>query len=407
MTPDNPTLTTPRAGVPDLVGDDTGLLTLLPRLAADPGPLAVDTERASGYRYFQRAYLVQFKTQTSGIHLIDPTGLSPAVLAGLASVVNPKQWVLHAASQDLPCLRDLGLSPHRLFDTELAGRLLGYPRVGLGPLVETTLGLTLAKDHGNSDWSIRPLPADWLGYAALDVELLIDLMTVLAAELADQSKTDWADQEFAHALTQSPTPRPDRWRHISDIHVVTSRRGLALVQAIWQVRDAIAQELDLSPHRVVNDRAIAAVGAQLKPGAAPDLTRSLTSGGFAGPVARVYRDRWLAAAAAVTRAPVGELPSLRAAPTTPRPGRSWPRTSPAGQRWSLIRPLIEALATSLNLPVENLISPQPLAAVLWQPAGLDPASLDAQMADLDVRAWQRQLVVPVIAAALDPSSRRA
>ena len=91
--------------------------------------------------------------------------------------------MLHAASQDLPCLAEIGYRPRRLFDTELAGRLLGYPRVGLGTLVEEVLGLALEKSHSAADWSTRPLPSEWLLYAALDVEVLVELRDALAQQL--------------------------------------------------------------------------------------------------------------------------------------------------------------------------------------------------------------------------------
>ena len=83
-----------------------------------------------------------------------------------------------------PCLAEVGLVPATLFDTELAGRLAGLPRVGLGPMVEQLLGLSLEKGHGAADWSRRPLPEDWLVYAALDVEVLVALRDVLAEMLA-------------------------------------------------------------------------------------------------------------------------------------------------------------------------------------------------------------------------------
>src|SRR5665811_474404 len=82
------------------------------------------------------------------------------------------EWILHAASQDLPCLSELGMWPDKLFDTELAARLSGLPRVGLAAVIENLLGLGLAKEHSAVDWSTRPLPQSWLGYAALDVEVL-------------------------------------------------------------------------------------------------------------------------------------------------------------------------------------------------------------------------------------------
>ena len=114
--------------------------------------------------------------------------------------------MLHAASQDLPSLRELDLEPVSIFDTELAARLLGHERVGLGAVVEDTLGITLAKAHSASDWSTRPLPQSWLEYAALDVEHLVDVRDALVAELVEQGKTEFAAEEFRAVLEREPKP---------------------------------------------------------------------------------------------------------------------------------------------------------------------------------------------------------
>ncbi|MGH8916838.1 MAG: ribonuclease D, partial [Actinomycetes bacterium] len=159
----------PADGLPAVVADATALRRTAEQFAAGTGPVAVDAERASGFRYSQRAYLVQLRRAGAGTALIDPIPLG-SDLAGIAAALTGPEWVLHAANQDLPCLAEVGLHPAKLFDTELAGRLAGLPRVGLGPMVEQLLGLALEKGHGAADWSRRPLPEDWLVYAALDVE---------------------------------------------------------------------------------------------------------------------------------------------------------------------------------------------------------------------------------------------
>src|SRR5258705_12557438 len=174
----------PRDGLPPLVTSPDALRKAVRALGAGEGPVAVDAERASGFRYGHRAFLVQLRRNKAGTVLIDPIACPD--LAELDEALAGTEAVLHAASQDLPCLADLGFTPRRLFDTELAGRLLGYPRVGLGTLVEEVLGLTLEKTHSAADWSSRPLPQEWLKYAALDVEVLIELRDALAAELAQQ-----------------------------------------------------------------------------------------------------------------------------------------------------------------------------------------------------------------------------
>ncbi|MEV6491560.1 ribonuclease D, partial [Actinoplanes sp. NPDC051633] len=188
-------LTAPRDGTPRPVETTDELAEVVARMAAGAGPVAVDAERASGYRYTQRAYLVQLRRQGAGTVLIDPMPLDD--LRTLDAALADTEWVLHAASQDLACLAELGMRPRRLFDTELAARLAGFERVGLAALTEQLLGYTLEKHHSAADWSTRPLPESWLTYAALDVEMLTDLRDHLAAELERQGKAAWAAEEFA------------------------------------------------------------------------------------------------------------------------------------------------------------------------------------------------------------------
>jgi ribonuclease D len=163
----------PADGVPDVVADETAYLAAVEALAGGTGPVAVDAERASGYRYGQRAYLVQLRRAGAGTFLIDPVGCPD--LHELSAAIEDAEWVLHAASQDLPCLAEIGMHPRTLFDTELAGRRAGHQRVGLAAITEKLLGYRLEKGHSAVDWSTRPLPEPWLRYAALDVEVLVDL----------------------------------------------------------------------------------------------------------------------------------------------------------------------------------------------------------------------------------------
>ncbi|MEI6623113.1 MAG: HRDC domain-containing protein, partial [Actinomycetes bacterium] len=250
-------LTEPSGGIPSVVADDAALQNSIERLLAGTGPIAIDAERAGGYRYRQSAYLIQLRRRGSGSHLIDPTMFDD--LVNLGEAIADQEWILHAASQDIPCLTELGLVPNRLFDTELAGRLLGRPRVGLAALTETELGFTLAKEHSAADWSTRPLPADWLRYAALDVELLVELRDVLDSELRRRGRWEWAQQEFDHVRLTSIRPvRTEPWRRTSGIHRARTARQLAIVRELWLHRDRVARDRDLAPGRVLSDAAIAA-----------------------------------------------------------------------------------------------------------------------------------------------------
>eukprot|EP01133_Synstelium_polycarpum_P028215 gene28215-34179_t len=186
-------LLVPRDGVPDVITTAAGVADAAAALASGHGPLAVDAERASGFRYSARAYLIQLRREGAGSFLLDPIPTAQD-LQPLAEVINPLQWVLHSADQDLPGLAELGLTPAELFDTELAGRLAGFERVGLAAIVERTLRVELRKGHGAADWSTRPLPDAWLNYAALDVEVLLELRDAMEAELESQGKLEWAKE---------------------------------------------------------------------------------------------------------------------------------------------------------------------------------------------------------------------
>ena len=331
----------PRDGLPPVVATDAALAEVTGRLARGEGPVAVDAERASGYRYGQRAYLVQLRRSGAGTVLIDPIACPD--LSGVDAALQDAEAVLHAASQDLPCLAEIGFRPRRLFDTELAGRLLGYPRVALGTLVEEVLGFHLEKGHSAADWSARPLREELLRYAALDVEVLTELRDALADELDAQGKAEWARQEFAAVLAARPAPaRPDPWRRTSGIHRVQSRRGLAVVRELWTARDRIAQRADLSPRRVLPDTAIVEA-ARSYPANHAQLAKI---SGFAGRQARRHERDWLAAVArarasadaSCPRPPAGRYRTARrrrtAGPSVIRPPpRGWRRRAARSRRW--------------------------------------------------------------------------
>ncbi|WP_414641700.1 HRDC domain-containing protein, partial [Amycolatopsis sp.] len=344
----------PAEGTPPVVTDPDALAEACARLAAGTGAVAVDTERASGYRYWPKAYLVQLRREGSGTVLIDPIALADD-LQPLREVLNDLEWVLHAASQDLPCLAELDLRPAALFDTELAGRLAGYERVALGTLVELLLGYTLEKGHSAADWSKRPLPVDWLNYAALDVELLIQLREKLEAELGAQGKLEWARQEFEFVRTAPPpAPRAEPWRRTSGVHKIRNPRGLAAVRELWQARDELARKRDRAPSRILPDSAIInAVTADPK---TVEELQALPV--FSGRVQRKYTASWLRHLQAARALPSSELPSPSQPTDGPPPVNRWADKDPdAAARLSAARAALTAIAEDRRLPVENLLLP--------------------------------------------------
>lgn len=400
-----PVLRAPREGVPPVSDTQAAYEELIAALAAGEGPVGVDTERAHGFRYSPKAWLIQLRRRGAGTHLLDPVALAPdeelADLSALREAIGEAEWIIHAASQDLPCLVEVGMRPSTIFDTELAGRLLGYPRVSLGAMAEQFCGVHLLKEHSAADWSTRPLPEDWLVYAALDVELLRDLRDAMAEELRAAGKDEWARQEFAHLVAEAGVPRPPReepWRRVSGIHDVRSRRQLALVRELWQAREAIAERRDKAPGRLLNDRAIVAAATRqgLSAGTVGDVS------GFQRGVAKRYLATWSDAVRRVEAMAPEDYPALR----PPRRGagapRTWQNSNPeAYARFQAAREAINKIAAEHRVPPENLLAPDTWHRLCWEPpADLSPATVDAQLAAVGARPWQRELTRDALAEAL-------
>ncbi|MFD9889117.1 HRDC domain-containing protein [Amycolatopsis sp. NPDC059027] len=388
----------PAEGTPPVIADATALAEACARLAAGSGTIAVDTERASGYRYWPKAYLVQIRREGAGTMLVDPIAVADD-LAPLRAVLNDAEWVLHAASQDLPCLAELDLRPAALFDTELAGRLAGYERVALGTLVELLLGYQLEKGHSAADWSKRPLPVDWLNYAALDVELLIPLREKLEAELDAQGKLEWARQEFETVRTAPPpAPRAEPWRRTSGVHKIRSPRGLAAVRELWQARDELARKRDRAPSRILPDSAIInAVTADPK---TVEELQALPV--FGGRVQRRYSANWLRHLQAARALPASSLPAPAQPTDGPPPVNRWADKDPdAAARLAAARASLASIAEHHRLPVENLLLPDLVRRTCWRPpADLSSDAIAAALAAGGARPWQIELTLPALTKAL-------
>lgn len=352
-------------------------------IAQGTGPIAIDAERASGFRYSQRAYLIQIFRRDAGVFLFDPPAIGD--FSELQNAISDVEWVLHAASQDIACLREVGLDPTTIFDTELCARLLGFARVGLGTVVEELLGVHLAKEHSAADWSTRPLPESWLEYAALDVELLVDLRDALDTLLIETGKKDIARQEFAAVLTKESKPAPaEPWRRLSGIHGIRNARNLAVARELWLTRDSYAQEIDTAPGRLVPDASLLAVVKAL-----PTTRKALTDmRDFTGRASRTEIARWWSA---IERGLAStDLPAVRVNGDTLPPPRIWSERNPeADVRLKAARAAMAEVSESMNIPLENLLTPEYLRRVAWRPpASVDAASIAEALSELGARPWQ-------------------
>ena len=384
----------PPVGDHSVIDTRAAYLAAIDELLAGTGPIGIDAERASGFTYSQRAYLIQIYRRGAGTFLFDPPPIGG--FSELNDALADEEWILHAASQDLACLREVGLDPARIFDTELAARLLGLPRVGLGTVVEELLGIHLAKEHSAANWSTRPLPESWLVYAALDVELLPDLRERMAELLVESDKTAIADEEFAAVLAREAKPaRAEPWRRLSGLHAVRGQRNLAVARELWVARDALAQELDVSPGRLVPDASLVAA-ARILPVSRNALAELRE---FNGRASRTELDRWWKAIQAGLAS--GDLPSAKPNGDALPPPRAWADRNPdADLRLKAARAALVAVSEERMVPLENLLTPDHLRRVAWQPPEpADAATVGETLALLGARAWQIEATAQLIADA--------
>lgn len=400
-------LLVPRAGVPDVITTQSAFEEMISALLNGVGPIAIDAERASGYKYSQRAYLIQLYRINGGLHLIDPIAIKDKSLwqkfnDNFANL----EWVIHASTQDLPCLLELGLNPQSLFDTELGARIAGSPRVGLGALAESLLEFQLAKEHSAVDWSIRPLKPEWLTYAALDVDVLLDIREKVEQILIEKNKLDWAKQDFSAILSsfklkQNDQPKIDRWRKTSGMHKVRDRLTMTIIKDLWLDRDQLAQELDIAPGRILNDEAIIEIATK-KPNTIEAITKVI---GWRSKIQSPPYARWLAQLNNSLSTSIEKQVELRVQSNNLPPMKVWKERNPLGYaRLSHARSNIAALALELDLPVENLVTPELVRKLCWELPKNDQSSYEKYVAEqlkqMGARDWQISQVTPLIAQAL-------
>lgn len=388
----------PTDGTPDVLTSADDIAAMLEQLRHGNGPIAVDAERASGFRYSQRAYLLQFARVGSGIALLDPTTTAP--LDDVVAYVSSQSWILHAATQDLPCLREAGFRPTSVYDTELAAKLLGRPKVGLGALLESELDVVIAKEHSAVDWSTRPIPTDWRAYAALDVEFLVALHDRLDSELRERDRITWYEQERELLLHfTGPEPKPDAWRRTSGIHAIRDPRKQAIVRSLWEARDARARELDISAGRVLHDSVIIDIAKHAPASQAQlEALRPVHSRN-----ARKDPAYWWDAIAAALALGDHELPKRPSSDGSIPPPKAWPQRNPdAAARWELVRPAVVATAEELELAPEVLISPEIIRRLCWEgfAVGHSLAEVEHRLSQTPARPWQIEHLAAPIAKAL-------
>ena len=378
------TLYRPRLGSVPLTDDQQQYREHLREYNSPGEYVAFDTERASGIRYLDKAYLIQAKGQSAPLVLLDPLALDD--LSDFSEACKNTTWVLHAAKEDLECMEWAGLQASRLFDTQIAAKLLGYEHVGLGAVTEEVLGVKLAKNHTRENWSLRPLKQSWLDYAALDVEYLVELALALKERLEAAGRLSWAEQEFSYTLAHYRRhSHPEPWRQVKGAGKARSPRQLGLLRELYSQRDEIARERDVAPHRVLTNRDLVDLVLQT-PRSYQELSRRPF---MKRRQLRRYARRWWQAIKKVRdlekdqlpgREPPRKLHEISALAT-------WEKIDPArAQLYRLLKEDVSTWAQENQIWAELALSPSAIrqVAAYWEP-GQDLQNL---LKTAEARDWQ-------------------
>ena len=378
------------------------------RLAQGTGWCAVDTERASGFRYHNRVCLLQIRRTGAGTMLIDVESDPQATTDFIGRVLADTGWVVHAASTDLPYLEQLRLRPPQLFDTELAGRFLGFHRVNLAAMVEHYLGVRLRKNHGGEDWSRRPIPSEWLDYAALDVEYLLPLADAMRSELTQQHpKDEWVAEEcdYLTRVYRGYSPTPKSWEDLKGVHGLRTSKQLQVARCLWRVREKLARASDTAVSRLLPDKALVALATELPttvpkvmrtPGYPPRLRRKARY--WANQVDKALRtaqDRW---------PEPFPIPTYR---DTPPSRYTWSRYYPESfPKLTMVREELARVAAQVEIPVENMIQSSDTNEIVWRSQELKEVTDDTELLELlqrlQIRPWQQKLCLPIFTSILLP-----
>jgi len=341
---------------------------------SDVKELALDTEGASFHRFLDRIYLLQISTRKQSA-IIDPLPIgSPAKLGQLLQS-KAVEVVFHDADYDLRLLhQDYGWHVTNIFDTRVASQLLGIKSFGLATLLDQYFDVKLDKKHQRADWSMRPLTADMLEYAAQDTRYLLQLKDQMKGELERRGRLHWAEEEFARL-------EGTRWEVEESMEGFLrlkgardlSRRELAVLREIANWRDTVAAQLDRATFRVMGNEALFEIARR-----APKNTTELGAikGVPKGMIERAGADI-ISAIRRGMEAPEAELPKF------PK-GQRWNKDRDFDEKVNRLKLVRDAAATRLELDPGVLCSRERLENVARSGA----KTIEDLAAVPDLRRWQ-------------------
>jgi ribonuclease D len=340
--------------------------------------VAIDTEGASFHRYVDRIYLLQLSTDTQHA-IIDPLKVPKPARLGSLLESRDVEVVFHDADYDLRLLhQDYGWRVTNIFDTRIAAQLLGIKAFGLAALLDSFFGLKLDKKHQRADWSMRPLTADMLDYAAQDTLHLLELRARLRDALQNKERWHWAREEFTR-LEGTRWDDEDagsaflRMKGARDLN----RRELALLKELVAWRDGVAKALDRSTFRVITNEVLLDMSRR-----APKTMEDLRAiKGIGRGILENRGGELLEAVARGVAVPEGELPRF------PKSAR-WDRDPNFDDRVARLKRVRDVVAADLDLDPGVLCARDRMEAV----ARRNPSDVEELATITELRRWQVEVL---------------
>jgi ribonuclease D len=359
----------------DYISTPLALRALAERLAGVP-LLGADTEAAGYHRYLDRISLLQLSTREENF-LIDPIAISDLSPLGRVFADPATEVVFHDADYDLRILhRDLDIAVHGLFDTQIAAAFLGERALGLGPIAEKYLQVTLPKAYQRADWAERPLSDGMLEYAATDTAYLPALRDRLREALIAKGRLQWAEEEFRRRegtrWSQDEADSRESFMRIKGARDLPPR-GLAILRELHSWREEVARHRDQATFRVVGNQPLLEMSAR------PPATRAALASisGVGDSIVRRHSGEILAAVERGLGLPEEELPRFP-------PARRWDRDPEADQRTEWLKEVRNRRAEELELDPGFLMS----RSVLEELARRNPRDIVELREIAEVRDWQ-------------------
>lgn len=372
--PDSSTYVGPNISSPPiLVASAPALAEVQAQLAAEPA-LAVDTEADSLYSYFEKVCLLQFSTPGLD-YVVDPLTVDVASLRSLFSHSHI-QKVFHAAEYDILSMkRDFEFTFENIFDTMIAARVLGWPNIGLGNILQERFGVSLNKKMQRADWGHRPLTAEQIAYAREDTHFLLALRDIQLEELTRLGRLDEAQEEFVRLTRVEPTPRhfdPDGYWNMDGARDLDPTQ-LAVLRELYRFREHQARHEDRPPFKIATDSVILAI-AQAVPENPRALSRVDHLSGF---IVQRYGQSILQAVARARAAP-------QDSPPRPRARGDSPLDNPARARLARLKEWRKKRAEARGVAPDVIVSND----VLFAAARYNPRTLEALVDASHLGPWK-------------------